>query len=64
MPNKCQHILIFKNRIFISYTLAPIAVKILLSRCSAQKIATDSGKKLQKNIKPKKIYPQPAPGSP
>jgi len=31
-------------------------VKILLCRGSAQKIATDSGKKLQKNnIKPKKI---------
>jgi len=30
-------------------------VKILLCRCSAQKIGTDSGKKLQKNnIKPKK----------
>jgi len=34
-------------------------VKILLCRCSAQKIATDSGKKLQKNnIKPKKIQPK------
>jgi len=33
--------------------LAPIAVKILLCRCSAQKIATDSGKKLLKN---KTIY--------
>jgi hypothetical protein len=30
--------------------LAPIAVKILLCRGSAQKIATDSGKKLQKII--------------
>jgi len=29
-------------------------VKILLCRGSAQKIATDSGKKLQKNIKTKK----------
>gem|GEM_PF-2318016 len=36
--------------------LAPIAVEILLCRGSAQKIVTDSGKKLQKNnIKPKKI---------
>jgi len=36
-------------------TLAPIVVEILLCRGSAQKIATDSGKKLQKNnIKPKK----------
>jgi len=34
--------------------LAPIAVKILLRRGPAQKIAADSGKKLQKNdIKPK-----------
>jgi len=31
-------------------TLAPIAVEILLCRCSAQKIGTDSGKKLQKII--------------
>jgi hypothetical protein len=38
-------------------TLAQIEEEILLCRCSAQKIATDSGKKLQKNkIKPKKIY--------
>lgn len=43
-------------------TLAPIAVEILLCRGSAQKIAADSGEKLQKNniksknnIKPKKI---------
>jgi hypothetical protein len=44
-------------------TLAPIAVEILLCRGSAQKIAspvrwrsggTNSGKKLQKNIKTKK----------
>ncbi len=36
--------------------LAPIAVEILLCRGSAQKIATDSGKKLLKNnIKPQKI---------
>ena len=36
-----------------------MAVKILLCRGSAQKIATDSGKKLQKNnIKPKKIQPK------
>ncbi len=36
--------------------LAPIAVEILLCRGSAQKIGTDSGKKLQKNnIKTKKI---------
>ncbi|PUU71916.1 hypothetical protein DBB36_00740 [Flavobacterium sp. WLB] len=39
--------------------LAPIAVEILLCRGSAQKIVTDSGKKLQKNnIKPKKIQPK------
>jgi len=39
-----------------SAALAPIAVKILLCRGSAQKIGTDSGKKLQKNnIKPQKI---------
>ncbi|MFH6988480.1 hypothetical protein ACHRVW_12115 [Flavobacterium collinsii] len=34
-------------------------MKILLCRCPAQKIGTDSGKKLQKNnIKPKKIQPK------
>jgi hypothetical protein len=34
--------------------LAPIAVEILLCRGSAQKIGTDSGKRLLKNnIKPK-----------
>jgi len=30
--------------------LAPIAVKILLCWCSAQKIGTNSGKKLKKKI--------------
>jgi len=40
-------------------SLRSCAVKILLCRCSAQKIETDSGKKLQKNnIKPKKIQPK------
>jgi len=39
-------------------------MKILLCRCSAQKIATNSGKKLQKNIKPKKIYRPTCPGHP
>jgi len=38
--------------------LAPIAVKILLRRGSAQKIATDSGKKLQKNNIKRKRYNQ------
>ena len=39
-----------------SGALAPIEEEILLCRGSAQKIETDSGKKLQKNnIKPKKI---------
>jgi len=39
-------------------------VKILLCRGSAQKIATDSGKKLQKNIKPKKKTYRPTCPSP
>ncbi|MDW8848929.1 hypothetical protein SD960_02400 [Flavobacterium sp. MMLR14_040] len=38
--------------------LAPIAVEILLCRGSAQKIATDSGKKLQKNNIKRKKYNQ------
>jgi hypothetical protein len=36
--------------------LAPIAVEILLCRGSAQKIGTDSGKKLQKNNIKRKKY--------
>ena len=41
---------------WLAAALAPIAVKILLCRGSAQKIGTNSGKKLQKNdIKPQKI---------
>ncbi|OXG06981.1 hypothetical protein B0A64_09155 [Flavobacterium araucananum] len=48
VPNCCNSI--------VQYSLAPIVVEILLCRGSAQKIGTDSGKKLQKNnIKPKKI---------
>jgi hypothetical protein len=35
-------------------SLLSFAVEILLGRGSAQKIATYSGKKLQKEIKPKK----------
>jgi hypothetical protein len=43
-----------KDKLDLLQILAPIEVKILLCRCSAQKIATDSGKKLLKNnIKPK-----------
>jgi hypothetical protein len=42
-----------------------MAVKILLCRGSAQKIATNSGKKLQKNnIKPKKIQQKLPQGPP
>jgi hypothetical protein len=39
-------------------------VEILLCRGSAQKIGTNSGKKLQKKNKPKKNPAQPAPGTP
>ena len=39
--------------------LAPIAVEILLCRGSAQKIGTDSGKKLLKKIKKIKSYNYP-----
>ncbi|MET3034095.1 hypothetical protein [Flavobacterium johnsoniae] len=42
----------------VSIFLAPIAAEILLRRCSAQKIAADSRKKLLKNnIKPKVVQP-------
>jgi hypothetical protein len=39
----------FKNAKFLS--LAPIAVEILVSRCSARKIVTDSGTDADKNDK-------------
>jgi hypothetical protein len=43
---------VFQHKTGLINSLAPIAVKILLCRGSAQKIATHSGKKLQKeNIK-------------
>ena len=42
-----------KDKLDLLQILAPIEEKILLCRCSAQKIATDSGKKLLKN---KTIY--------
>ncbi|MBW1656021.1 hypothetical protein NLG42_14055 [Flavobacterium plurextorum] len=45
-----------KDKLDLLQILALIAEEILLCRCSAQKIETDSGKKLQKNnIKPKNI---------
>lgn len=49
----CSEFLFDLNHIFQtsktdSTSLAPIAVEILLCRCSAQKIGTDSGKKLLK----------------
>ena len=48
-----------KDKLDLLQILAPIAVEILLCWGSAQKIGTDSGKKLQKNnIKPKKIQPK------
>jgi hypothetical protein len=43
-----------KDKLDLLQILAPIEVKILLCRCSAQKIATDSGKKLQKKISKRK----------
>jgi hypothetical protein len=42
-----------------STSLAPIEVEILLCRGSAQKIGTDSGKKLLKNIKKIKSFNYP-----
>lgn len=42
--------IIWRNtRTLCDTTLAPMAVEILLCRCSAQKIEANSGKKLLKN---------------
>jgi hypothetical protein len=46
---------LYKEKLPLAAALAPIAVEILLCRFSAQKIATNSGKKLQKMILNQKI---------
>jgi len=74
-PNgaNCRQLALFFLTLLIFYyskeqgssaALAPIAVKILLCRCSAQKIATNSGKKLVKIISNRKKYNKKLPQGP